>query len=129
MICFVLQACPFVIDVYTEDCDDAEFKVEAIEDMMDKLQRPLCQSVMEKVKEKLSTHFIFSFNMCNGQDIWFLSNSQFVIILFMHFFLPSFYDKKDSDIQFFVDMNDHCLLFIEKITTKHKEQPKYNIKS
>lgn len=49
---FVLQACPFVIDVYTEDCDDAEFKVDAIEDMMDKLQRPLCQSVMEKVKEK-----------------------------------------------------------------------------
>lgn len=42
------EACPFVIDVYTEDCDDAEFKVEAIEDMMDKLQRPLCQSVMEK---------------------------------------------------------------------------------
>lgn len=77
--------------------------------------------------------------MCNGQDIWFLSNSQFVIILFMHFFLPTkfrfkvfynlIYDKKDSDIQFFVDMNDHCLLFIEKITTKHKEQPKYNIKS
>lgn len=77
--------------------------------------------------------------MCNGQDIWFLSNSQFVIILFMHFFLPTksrfkvfynlIYDKKDSDIQFFVDMNDHCLLFIEKITTKHKEQPKYNTKS
>lgn len=42
------EACPFVIDVYTEDCDDAEFKVDAIEDMMDKLQRPLCQSVMEK---------------------------------------------------------------------------------
>lgn len=42
------EACPFVIDVYTEDCDDAEFKVEGIEDMMDKLQRPLCQSVMEK---------------------------------------------------------------------------------
>lgn len=45
------------------------------------------------------------------------------------FSITSFYDKKDSDIQFFVDMNDHCLLFIEKITTKHKEQPKYNIKS
>lgn len=42
------EACPFIIDVYTEDCDDAEFKVDAIEDMMDKLQRPLCQSVMEK---------------------------------------------------------------------------------
>lgn len=42
------EACPFVIDVHTEDCDGAEFKVEAIEDMMDKLQRPLCQSVMEK---------------------------------------------------------------------------------
>ena len=45
----LLQACPFIIDVYTEDCDDAEFKVAAIEEMMDKLQRPLCQSVMEKV--------------------------------------------------------------------------------
>ena len=44
-----MQACPFLIDVYTEDCDDAEFKVAAIEEMMDKLQRPLCQSVMEKV--------------------------------------------------------------------------------
>nr|XP_022315536.1 EF-hand calcium-binding domain-containing protein 7-like isoform X2 [Crassostrea virginica] len=42
------EACPFLIDVYTEDCDDAEFKVAAIEEMMDKLQRPLCQSVMEK---------------------------------------------------------------------------------
>ncbi|XP_062611725.1 EF-hand calcium-binding domain-containing protein 7-like isoform X1 [Saccostrea cucullata] len=42
------EACPFLVNVYTEDCDDAEFKVVAIEAMMDKLQRPLCQSVMEK---------------------------------------------------------------------------------
>ncbi|XP_061175415.1 EF-hand calcium-binding domain-containing protein 7-like [Saccostrea echinata] len=42
------EACPFLVNVYTEDCDDAEFKVVAIESMMDKLQRPLCQSVMEK---------------------------------------------------------------------------------
>lgn len=79
---FVLQACPFVIDVYTEDCDDAEFKVDAIEDMMDKLQRPLCQSVMEKVKEKqlVSIPFIFSFMSNIGQGIWFLPNSQIVII-------------------------------------------------
>lgn len=51
-MCFVLQVCLFVIDVYIEDCDDVEFKVDVIEDMMDKLQRFLCQFVMEKVKEK-----------------------------------------------------------------------------
>lgn len=81
---FVLQVCLFVIDVYIEDCDDVEFKVDVIEDMMDKLQRFLCQFVMEKVKEnQLSVvfiFFIFLFMSNIGQGIWFLLNSQIVII-------------------------------------------------
>ena len=72
----LLQACPFLIDVYTEDCDDAEFKVAAIEEMMDKLQRPLCQSVIEKVwtlfhDSKLSINY--------GKDKIFISWLQFEI--------------------------------------------------
>lgn len=79
---FVLQVCLFVIDVYIEDCDDVEFKVEVIEDMMDKLQRFLCQFVMEKVKEKqlVFIFFVFLFMSNIGQGIWFLLNSQIVII-------------------------------------------------
>lgn len=87
---FVLQACPFVIDVYTEDCDDAEFKVDAIEDMMDKLQRPLCQSVMEKVKEKQLVYipFIFSFmsNIGKVHGSWQIVR---LSLFNMHFLLPT----------------------------------------
>lgn len=64
----VLQACPFLINVYTEDCDDTEFKVNAIEAMMDKLQRPLCQSVMEKVELRYEKS-VFSFVVEEAQNL------------------------------------------------------------
>ncbi|XP_055956615.1 EF-hand calcium-binding domain-containing protein 7 isoform X3 [Patella vulgata] len=42
------QACPYKIDVYTEECDDVEFKVTGIEPLSDSLNDYVCESVMAK---------------------------------------------------------------------------------
>ena len=50
---FIFQAFPFVLDVYTEDCD-ATLKVTNIESMSEKLDKALVSSVIEKVGELIN---------------------------------------------------------------------------
>ncbi|ESO92370.1 hypothetical protein LOTGIDRAFT_216859 [Lottia gigantea] len=42
------QACPYRIDVYTDECDDADFKVSGLERVGDNLQEALVESVIAK---------------------------------------------------------------------------------
>ncbi|KAK3599850.1 hypothetical protein CHS0354_022422 [Potamilus streckersoni] len=44
------ELCTYKIDVYTENCDDAEFKVTGIESLAEKVEAEVCQSVIDKGK-------------------------------------------------------------------------------
>ncbi|KAL3868825.1 hypothetical protein ACJMK2_041582, partial [Sinanodonta woodiana] len=46
------ELCTYRIDVYTENCDDAEFKVTGIESLSEKLEAEICQSIIDKMCQK-----------------------------------------------------------------------------
>lgn len=52
MIFFILQTYPFIINIYTKNYNNTKFKINTIKNIINKLQHPLYQSIIKKIKKK-----------------------------------------------------------------------------